>query len=455
MCRIINTPLTSFYYLCTVSQNRNSQMLRRIAILSIILCLSMAAKAQDDEEYVYSDPVGDSLVREYAVATSDTARLRLCKAIGKKSVNLDTVIKYSSIGISLAEGRDSSDLATCYAALGWGYDIKGNDILAIDNYKKAVDIFKSIGDVNNYVLYSVNLSWRYGDIRDYRKMWQSLFDALKLAQQNTDTINICYCYSTISNAYNELSLTQQAIEAATKAFQLSSLLNKYDEMGNAAVDLSIIYGSVNDDSVSLRESIRWVFRALECFDKCEDLNEYFLGSKCDAYMQMVRSYLALGEIEGKSSFVDSAAYYFNENKSMFNSYGAFNVNFFVSMQDLKALLKKAKGDYRGAAKLLEETIEFAEEKDIRMYADYLYEDLSKIYDNLGDYRNALKYYELYREDAEQRSGIRVAVEAAVFETRYKVEKERELAEEEKINAQNELKDSQRYFHRARKLPRCL
>ena len=61
----------------------------------------MVAQAQDDGEEDFDDPVVDSLLHEYAVATSDTTRVRLCWEIGDESNNPDTVLKYAQIGVAL------------------------------------------------------------------------------------------------------------------------------------------------------------------------------------------------------------------------------------------------------------------------------------------------------------------------------------------------------------------
>ena len=121
-------------------------MLRRIAIMSVILCLSLFAKAQDDAEDEEFDVV-DSLLREYAAATSDTTRMRLCVAIGLNCDLPDTIIKYSTIGISLYDGNNSWFLPRLYGNLGWAYSFQERHEESIASYKKAIDLSKEIGDV--------------------------------------------------------------------------------------------------------------------------------------------------------------------------------------------------------------------------------------------------------------------------------------------------------------------
>ncbi|MBQ5574773.1 MAG: hypothetical protein IIT37_01855 [Bacteroidales bacterium] len=118
-------------------------MLRRIAIFTIMLCLAVSAKAQDTDEEE-SNPVVDSLLREYAAATSDTARLRLCWEIAAEGDNVDTVLRYAQIGVPLCSDGDSSTLAGLYGCQGWAYSYKEKFDSSIECYKKAVQIFRAI-----------------------------------------------------------------------------------------------------------------------------------------------------------------------------------------------------------------------------------------------------------------------------------------------------------------------
>ncbi len=422
-------------------------MLRQIAILLIILCLSMAAKAQDDEEEDFSEPVVDSLLCEYAAATSDTARLRLCMEIGKVSGSPDTVIKYSNIGISLFDGKDSSKLVSCYGDLAWGYDVTGQDMLAIDCYKKVLKICKAIGDVKNYVFHSINLSGRYGEVFDFRNQWLTLYDALKMAQQNSDTANMSYCYFTLAYSYSNIGMKQQGIETATKAFQLAKQSKNYKEMAADATLLSSLYNDYEYDRASFGMAIQWAYCALGCFDKAGDLNCVYDGVQNDAYLQLAYSYSELAEIEGKSYLVDSAAYFIDEARAYYERNGNLNYAYVILLKSGNAHVKCARKDYNGALKLYNEAIQLAGDVDFTYYYNFLYQDLSRTYLNLGDHRNALKYYELYMNEKEQSSGMQAVMEAAAFEIKSQVEQEQELAEAEQRIAEEELADKHSHFVR--------
>ncbi len=417
-------------------------MLRRIAIMTVILCLSLFAKAQDDAEDEEFDVV-DSLLREYAAATSDTTRFRLCEEIGRESNDPDTVIKYSSIGVSLFDSKDSSRLAKLYGYWGWGCAGKNQHELAIEYSKKSAEISKSIGDIQSYVARLVNVSVDYYYVYNYQNMWRALYDALQVAQQYADTVNMCYCYYNIADFYKDVNMKEQGIEAAIKGFQLAQKSNNYEDMGGLASVLSMLYHSDRDIN-DCRESINWARRALKYFDKIDNLDDYCLDKIINSYLQLIDGYLALAVLENKDSFIDSAAHYNYELESFVNNCDDFNDIF---VMDNKAMIQYAKHDYRSAEKLLKETLNYANDIDYSGFNRYIYEDLSKTYSKLGDYRNAIKYYELYRKEIEPISGTKAMMEAAAFQTRANVEVEQEAAEYEKRIAEMNLTEKKSHFRR--------
>lgn len=416
-------------------------MLRRIAIMTVILCLSLFAKAQDDAEDEEFDVV-DSLLREYADATSDTTRFRLCEEIGRESNDPDAVIKYSSIGVSLFDGKDSSRLAELYGYWGWGCAEKNQYELGIEYCKKSAEISKSVGDIQSYVMRSVNVSIFYQSVYNYQNMWRTLYDALQVAQQYADTVNMCYCYYNIADVYYDLGMKTQGIEVATKGFQLAQQSKNYTDMGLLAYMMSAsVYsdGNVND----CRETINWACRALLYFDMVDNLDAYYTNHKDNSYLKLIDAYLMLAEHEDNVSLIDSATHYNCELEKSLEDYS----NIQILVMDNKAMIKYAKHDYRGAEKQLFDALKLANDIEYDFFNRHIYKDLSKTYSKLGDYRNALKYYELYRKEEEPISGTKAMMEAAAFQTRANVEVEQEAAEYEKRIAEMDLTEKKSHFRR--------
>lgn len=418
-------------------------MLRRVAIMTVILCLSLFAKAQDDAEDEEFDVV-DSLLREYAAATSDTTRFRLCYEIGYESNDPDTVIKYSSIGVSLFDSKDSSRLAKLYGYWGWGFGKKTQYELAIEYSKKSAEISKSIGDIQSYVMRSVNVSIYYQFVHNFQNMWRTLYDALQVAQQYADTVNMCYCYYNIAEFYKDLNMNEQGKGTAIKGFKLAQQSKNYKDMGLLASMMS--YSVYSDDNVNdCHEAINWAYRALVYFDMAGDLDDFYAGQKENPYLKLIDTYLMLAKLEKNDSFIDSAARY-NRELELYVVDNCCEYDLILVM-DNNAMIKYAQRDYRGAEKQLLDVLKFASDISYNAYDKFIYEDLSKTYSKLGDYRNALKYYELYRKEKGSVSGTNAMMEAAAFQTRANVEVEQEAAEYEKRIAEMDLTEKKSHFRR--------
>ena len=419
-------------------------MLRRIAIFTIMLCLAVSAKAQDTDEEE-SNPVVDSLLREYAAATSDTARLRLCWEIAAEGDNVDTVLRYAQIGVPLCSDGDSSTLAGLYGCQGWAYSYKEKFDSSIECYKKAVQIFRAIGNDSKSILHLVNLSRPYYDIKSYSEVWRTLYEALNEAQQISDTVNICYCYYTIADYYNMFKMKQQGIEAASKVYQLAEQSHNYDDMVSGAVMMSILLCN-DEDAKSCRESIKWSFIALECYKKAKKELFFYSSMKGDAYDLMARTYLALAKIENNDAYIDSASHYTDLCEGFFTD--SFMIDDYIILCcHNRGMVKFARHDYKGAVKELHKALTLASDNDIHIYDKNIYKDLAQVYDKLGDCRKALKYYDLYRESQAPLRGSRAIMEVAAFEVRSVVEQEQAAAEYEKLNAAKELESGRRHFSR--------
>ncbi|MBQ5513863.1 MAG: hypothetical protein IIT83_09275, partial [Bacteroidales bacterium] len=146
------------------------------------------------------------------------------------------------------------------------------------------------------------------------------------------------------------------------------------------------------------------------------------------------------------AYIDSISHYVDLCEA-FVTESYLGDDYLILSREGKAMIRYARHDYKGAEKSLHEALKFACDNDIHAYDMQIYKDLSKTYYKLGDYRNALKYYELYREEQAPLRGPRAIMEAAAFEVRSVVEQEQADAEYERLKIEKELEDGRRHFSR--------
>lgn len=387
----------------------------------------------------------DSLLHEYAVAATDSARRRICVEIGMESEDVDTVAKYSRIGISLFDGKDSASLANCYAYLSWSLSFKDEYDKSIAYNEKALEIYKKLGDNDSYCLYAISLARSYQEIKSYKKSWSCLYDALTLALQNNDTANLCYCYNTIAEHYNEQKMSALAREAALKSLRLGEASQRYVDMAQSAMDIAGSY--ICEDTASCRTAIKWGLQAINYSKKSGDKSLFNAMTLLDAYNNLADNYILLFDSIGDRSYIDSALCYLNYLDKLNDDYGVSVDDFYIMSLILKAKIHNALGESQKAKDILLEVLALSDENDLTFYLSVTQQNLAIAYQKLGDYRNALKYFELYRRDMIAVHSLNALMETAAFEARSDVEQENKKIEAEKKVAIQEYEFSRLHFRK--------
>ncbi len=422
-------------------------MAKLLNLLLAILCLAQVAYSQDVDTAEDGDDgdVVDSLLHEYAVATTDTARLRLCVLIGHNSENVDTVEKYARMGISLFDGRDSASLADCYGYLAWSLSFKDGYSESIEFYKKALALYKQLKDYDSYCLIAISLARNYRDVKDLKNAWSCVYDAIKIAQQNNDTLNRCYGYNFIAEIYNSQKMTTQAREIALKSFDIAQEALRYDDMGQSAISIAETFDC--NDTASCRASIFWARQSILYFKKFGEQSFFVDVNLMGAFNCLIVKYAALSKMVGDKSYIDSAIVSLNDLKNLYN-YGDdrnLDLDFFILIGTSK--VQNALGNYQDAKQSLLKAIDLSNENDMTYYLPDIHEDLATTYKHLGDYRNAVRYYELALKDKISNHSTTALMETAAFEAKADIDRETERIEAEKLIALQEFDQSRLHFRK--------
>ncbi|MBO7438269.1 MAG: hypothetical protein J6U21_01165 [Bacteroidales bacterium] len=420
-------------------------MLRRAITLFLLLMMPQLTFSQeiDDEEGDDGEYAVDSLLRVYALAKSDTSRLRLCYEIAKETNNVDIVDKYAMEGISLFSGTDSLMLAKLYQYYAWSQSYRENFEISVQYYKKAISLYEK------YELYSEmctsynNMGTDYYDMKDYSNAWKSLYKSLNIAQEHCDTIDICYCYSQIANLYTANKMFVQAQETALKSFEIAMETNQNGEMGDAASLLSGIYDE--DDSTSIRTAIGWGMKSEVYLGMVADTDDYFGTRLTDTYGNLIVLYKTLHDLTGNKIYVDSAAFYLSMLKDYASKNEFHDDKLFILINTIH--VKHAKGKYKEALADLQKAENIMKEGGYGYYKIWLYKEYYIIYKMLGDIPNALKYFEMHQEIVAENNNMQAAMEAAAFDARTSVEEENRNIMNDKRLKIEELEASREHYQK--------
>ena len=418
-------------------------MLRRAITLLILLLMTQMAVSQDvdGDEGTNGDPIVDSLLREYARANSDTARLRLCYEIANQSNDIEIVTKYSKKGISLFDGNDSIMLARLYGFNGWALCYTEKYDSSIASYTQAIKIYEKMGQYGPMSTCYSNMSICYRGIDDYSNTWRCLYNSYKLAQQSGDTSYICISYDEITNTYLQNEMYVQAKEMAQRMFQLVQQSDDDAEKGNVA--LLLARTTHEDDTASIKNSIQWARLAESYFMNLDDPNIYHCTKITDTYCSLTWNYTFLYEHTGNKIFMDSAAYYLDVLINFTGNKNIPDADIWIHINSI--YVKYHMQDYKGTLSELMVLQKKTQERNYTYYDDIIFEFFYKTYQKLGDYRNATHYLNLYKENSFKRIGVHAAMAAAAFDARTSIEQENEYLLSEKQLAIDELESARKHY----------
>ena len=285
------------------------------------------------------------------------------------------VIKYSTLAKDLAVKLNyQKGNALANKNLGIACYMQGNYVEAIQNWNKAMDLYKLIGDKIGQANIFSNLGAIYFNQADDTKATENYLEALKLAEVINDSLRVATVLSNIGSVYlNKKATYDKALEFFLRALPISEALQDIDVLGTVYVNLGEIYYEKGENE-----------KALDFLNKSLVV---YKGSENIPY-----SYIYIGKVYAKQGDYENA---------IKNQYLAYTIakNLNGKLDIARALLGLAttyrqKGQTKISISYFLEGIEIAKEIKANIELKEMYQGLSEDYNTLSDYNNAFKYQSL-------------------------------------------------------------
>ena len=285
------------------------------------------------------------------------------------------VIKYSTLAKDLAVKLNyQKGNALANKNLGIACYMQGNYVEAIQNWNKAMDLYKLIGDKIGQANIFSNLGAIYFNQADDTKAIENYLQALKLAEVINDSLRVATVLSNIGSVYlNKKATYDKALEFFLRALPISEALQDIDVLGTVYVNLGEIYYEKGENE-----------KALDFLNKSLVV---YKGSENIPY-----SYIYIGKVYAKQGDYENA---------IKNQYLAYTIakNLNGKLDIARALLGLAttyrqKGQTKISISYFLEGIEIAKEIKANIELKEMYQGLSEDYNTLSDYNNAFKYQSL-------------------------------------------------------------
>jgi two-component sensor histidine kinase len=300
--------------------------------------------------------------------------------------------------IQLSKQIDNDTLlADSYIEMSYVQSDLGNIPEATEYAFKALTLYEKHGDKPGMATAYMRIAWDKLVIGEYDNVYDYLYESLHLARSSNDSVTLSTVYHMLGAAYN---WTNKYQNIASKQDSFHMWLD------------SAIYYDRKAVEIRRRKNIRGLHSTLNN-----------LG------MVLQRKALATGkgfELAEKA-YQESLEIRKNNHDTMGMAASYINL----------AQLSRRKGDLDKAVKYARKGIHLAEEIDYPFHKKLGYNQLSKIYENIGNYDSALFYYKKYTVLQKQAQSTTYKSEIKELETTYEVAKKDQEIElkEQKVQLQ--------------------
>ena len=326
-------------------------------------------------------------------------------------------------------GKRHPDYAYALALLAYLRNGEGKYKEAGDVLTEALSIYKEYYNENNpnYIGAYCNLGISYQAAGDYDRAVPVLKRSLELIEENLGKEHIFYIsaanalgilYASKGKYSDAEPLFLESLEIREKMFTdgpyvvnaLGSLANFYVMLNNhtlaeehllKALDVAGDDVSIEPFMVTIYTQLGAVYigkwlrdQSLYYYEKALDLHKKYKGADHPYYYSILNQYAAVvasdpnpeNNAKAEKMYIDVCNWYKRR-------YGVVNTGYFLTLNNL-ATFYHSRGKLDKAWKLYEEGLEIVDKvyiEDDQGYVGFI-TNVGNIYDDLGDYKNATKYY---------------------------------------------------------------
>ena len=133
-------------------------------------------------------------------------------------------------------------IAANYNNIANSYDSKGNKVLALDHYFKALKIFRETNQEETVAVTLGNIGYINSETDHYEEAIEYLLQAIEINKKSNNLDNLCSNYNYIGITYKEIGNYDKAIEYLSEAVKISVISNfdytiaqSYHNLGNVYI----------------------------------------------------------------------------------------------------------------------------------------------------------------------------------------------------------------------------
>lgn len=408
-------------------------------IIRIIICIVLVMGVKSGKGTIINNL--DSLKSEIRKLPNDTIKVLELAKLSKKysKYKADTSVKLGIEALELSR-KVTYKYGEAYSLfiLGIDYYYLGEDYdLSIEYLKDAYKIFNLINNepYKARVLNSMGESYR--EKGNFDKAIENYTLSLDISKRIQDSIMLSALYNNIALLYFEIgNRYEQSLEYHKLNLELLKKMGNSGSVFSCYINLGLVYSKMKDYDQAL--------------DYYRQSTNYLEENNLYDRLLLVHN---LGLIYEKLGKLDLALHNYNEAVSLAKAIGNKNKLIYSLMNIGNVLI--AKGSFLEGEKYLLKSYALAKEIDDLTKQKRLVSNLKKVYENQGNYKESLKYLEIYDDLEDSIYNINYIKQVTLLEQKFETEKKQQqiafLEKENEIHKleikNKEIENKQKSFQR--------
>ncbi len=436
-----------------VQTDSQSSQIHTLALLAKELRSSNLSKARESAETCLA-LIGesDSFPREKAIALTT---LGICNRFdGNAQQAIEQFQQAQSIFLSL---NDSWSVADCYLKLGSVYRYLTDYPNALGCYEKGLAMFRELNDTNGTAMALNNLGNVFYSLVDYARALQCYQESLSLYLSLGDDSGIASAFANLALIYERLGDYVNALQLNQESFTIREQAGDKRGMSVSLNNIGMVYEKLSDYSNSLsahEESLKLKKDIDDLYGISQSLNN--LGNvyeKMGDYTRALEHYQEslsiqksiddrqgiayslnnIGHIHESLSHFQEALRFYNESLSIFQSIGdKYGIaNSLIGLGKVSIHLKA----FSDAQQYLQDALALCQEVGLKEERYAVFETLSLLYSETGDFQNAFESYKKFHAAKEEVFNQEKEQRIATLQVRFETEQARKDSELQKKEAE--------------------
>lgn len=331
---------------------------------------------------LFSQNINEDLLAKLKIAKQDTLKIQLLIDIGDDiyySFPDSSFVYYQKAYQLSKQLKNKKFEAFCLLNIGYYLDDNERYKESLEYYLNAIEIYKSINDERGIAKCYNYIGYSFSYLNLPEKAIKYYFKALNIFEKLNDKLGVADIYNGFGSLYYDIENYTEAYKYYLKAYNIYIDLN--DDQGILTECINL--GNSISEQGKLEEGLKYYFQSVELCKKLED-NEGLVMN----YSNIGDCYVSLGDYDKAMRYLEDAIDVSNKIK-----YKYMYPTIYANIAHTQLLLK----NYKGAIEYSNKSLNASKNLSIS-YLEYENHDyLSKCYEGLGDFKNALNHQKLFKK----------------------------------------------------------